>query len=365
MKDLRTHGYDPFLVSGVCEADEDSVDPLFGPAGNVYYVPELSRSVSLVRNLRAFFRLYRLIRSQSPVIVHTHTAMAGAVGRAAAIFARTPIIVHTFHGNSLQGYFSPIANFFFRCIERVLAHFTDAICVLSQQQKRELGNALRIDAPTKFHVMPLALDLRGFQALSEPSNDSGPLRIGWFGRFVPIKDIPLLTAIIEMSLEHGLDLEFHLVGAGSEEHVIDKVLRKFPRQVYWYGWQKDVIPFLEKCDLVILTSRSEGTPLVLIQGMAAGRPFLSTSVGGVVDLVLGNPIREERGSSWFANAILADADPAIFVKTLDEILHDRAKIRIMGQAAREFAKKFDKNQEKAERMDRLYQQLLEQKLGTT
>ena len=362
-RDLRKHGYRPLLVSGVCEAGEDSLDSLLSPDDAICYISELSRSISPIRNFRAFFRLYRLIRSHRPVIVHTHTAMAGATGRAAAILARTPVIVHTFHGNSLQKYFSPVANFIFRCIEQVLAHFTDAICVLSPQQRRELCDTLRTVDPAKFHIMPLDLDLSKFQELPEPNDDSGPLCIGWFGRFVPIKDIPLLAQVIETSLGRGLNLEFHLVGAGSEAHAIEGAMRKFPGQVHWHGWQKNVIPFLEKCHLVIMTSRSEGTPLALIQGMAAGRPFLSTPVGGVIDLVSGNSIREERGARWFANAILADADPQAFATALEEISHDRAKVCAMGRIAREFAKRFDQNENGAKDTIQLYKHFLEQKLS--
>ncbi len=362
-RDLRKQGCQVLLVSGVCEADEDSLDSILGPEDAICYIPELSRSISPIRNYRAFFHLYRLIRSHHPAIVHTHTALAGATGRAAAVLARTPVIVHTFHGNSLQRYFSPVKSFVFRCIERVLGHFTDAICVLSPQQRGELCDALRTIDPAKFHIMPLALDLSKFQELPEPNDDSGPLCIGWFGRFVPIKDIPLLAQVIETSLGRGINLEFHLVGAGSEAHAIDGVMREFPGQVHWHGWQKNVIPFLEKCHLVIMTSRSEGTPLALIQGMAAGRPFLSTPVGGVIDLVSGNPIREEHGARWFANAILADADPQVFATVLEEISHDRAKIRAMGRIAREFAKRFDQNENDADDTIRLYRQLLERKLN--
>ena len=71
----------------------------------------LHREISPLRDARAILRLARLIRRERPTILHTHTAKAGAVGRIAALLAgsaRPPIIVHTFHGHVLRGYFNPL-----------------------------------------------------------------------------------------------------------------------------------------------------------------------------------------------------------------------------------------------------------------
>ena len=65
-----------------------------------------------------------MIREQRPHILHTHTAKAGAVGRLAAVLAgkaRPPVVVHTFHGHVLRGYFGPLRTAFFRTLERILA----------------------------------------------------------------------------------------------------------------------------------------------------------------------------------------------------------------------------------------------------
>ena len=69
-------------------------------------------------------RLAGLIRRDRPTILHTHTAKAGTIGRVAALLAgpaRPPIVIHTFHGHVLRGYFSPSKTAFFRVLERLLA----------------------------------------------------------------------------------------------------------------------------------------------------------------------------------------------------------------------------------------------------
>ena len=131
-RELPALGYDPILAAGDFEDGEGDMSYLLDPADRFYRIPQLSRSVSPIRNLMALLRIWRLIRKERPAIVHTHTAMAGCLGRAAAIVAGVPIVIHTFHGNSLRHYFSPAKSAMFLAIERLLSRRTDAICVISR-----------------------------------------------------------------------------------------------------------------------------------------------------------------------------------------------------------------------------------------
>src|SRR5581483_9098149 len=85
----------------------------------------LGRDLRPITDLSLVMRLYRVFRRERPTIVHTHTAKAGAVGRMAAWLARVPIIVHTFHGHVLRGYFGRTKERVFLGIERSLARLTD------------------------------------------------------------------------------------------------------------------------------------------------------------------------------------------------------------------------------------------------
>ena len=95
------------------------------------------------RDLVALWQLVWLIRRDRPKIVHTHAAKAGTLGRIAALIAfprrsQRPIVIHTFHGHSLSGYFSAPATNLFLAIERFLARRTTRLVAVSEQVRDEL-----------------------------------------------------------------------------------------------------------------------------------------------------------------------------------------------------------------------------------
>ena len=124
-------------------------------------LPALHREIGIVRDAQAILRLARLIKRERPTILHTHTAKAGAVGRIAAPLAgpaRPPIIVHTFHGHVLRGYFNPLMTFGFRTLEHLLARVTTRLIAVSPEVRDDLVR-LRVAPASKFEVVRLGIEL--------------------------------------------------------------------------------------------------------------------------------------------------------------------------------------------------------------
>ncbi|MFY9725352.1 MAG: glycosyltransferase [Bryobacteraceae bacterium] len=359
--ELPARGYPSVLVAGDCEFGEGDMSYLLDGTDPIQRIPQLSRSVSPLRNLQALWRLWRLLRAERPTIVHTHTAMAGCIGRTAAILAGVPVVVHTFHGTSLRHYFSPAKNAVFLAVERLLARGTDAICVLSRQQLNELAAELRIAPRSKFRIVPLGLDLAPCLELPLPA-PTGKIRVGWFGRVVPVKNIGLLLDVVALAQSTGQPFEFHIIGDGPEGCRIAEALPRLASQLTWHGWQRDITPFLAACDVVIQTSLNEGTPVALIQGMAAGRPFLSTAAGGVVDMTCGEPRSRTPGATWFDNGALVEPEADAFVGALAEFARSPECVVEMGRAARLFGSAHYRKEALLANLDSLYRELLEGKL---
>ena len=359
-REMAALDYRTVLVAGTCEPEDGDMSYLLQAADSVRWVPELSRSVRPWRNLKALWRLWRLLRCERPTIVHTHTAMAGCLGRLAAVLSGAPIVIHTFHGNSLNEYFSRFRAGVFRRVEQLLARFTDALCVVSPQQARELSAKFHVAPAHKFHVVPLGLELDDYFGLRPPTG-TGPLTVGWFGRMVPVKNIELLTATIETALQRSPDMRFVIAGDGPDRSALMRILDRFGGRVEWLGWQREILPAMARCDVVLQTSRNEGTPVALIQGMAAARPFVSTAVGGVVDMVTGGAQRATGGARWYANGVLTEADATTLADALEALAKDRTLVSRMGLAGRALASRQYRKETLVGNVDALYRELLRKK----
>src|SRR5437667_303154 len=119
---LKDRGYETRLVIGQESPREGNLFDLARRKGVAWMaMPGLGRAVQPWDDLRALVGLFRLMRRYRPDIVHTHTAKAGVLGRLAARAAGVPVVVHTFHGHVLRGYFGALTTAFYRALERRLA----------------------------------------------------------------------------------------------------------------------------------------------------------------------------------------------------------------------------------------------------
>ncbi|MEO7653298.1 MAG: glycosyltransferase family 4 protein [Bryobacteraceae bacterium] len=360
-REMKQYGYQSILVAGRCADQDGDMSYLLGADDAVHWVEEMSRSIAPWQDIQALFRLYRYLRAERPSIVHTHTAKAGLLGRLAARLAGVPVVVHTFHGNVLNHYFCAPVNWAIRSLERFLAHFTDCICVLSPQQAHEMTDRYHIASREKVRIVPLGMDLEPFRTLDSPSHE-GKLTVGWLGRLVAIKNVPLLLEVIRKTVRSTDLVQFLVAGDGPEYAPLASLAQELgPARLRWLGWQQDIRPVIAQCHLLMQTSRNEGTPVALIQGMAAGRPFLSTPAGGVVDMTTGLPRREEGGCKWFDNAVLATPRAESFVTALCRLAEDREELARMGQAAAEYANRRFTLEALLDSMNGLYSELLHKK----
>src|SRR5438105_4734760 len=195
---LAERGYETTLVAGSLARGEDSMAFVAEELGiEVQRIVELHREISVLRDAVAIVRLARLIRRVRPHILHTHTAKAGAVGRLAALLAgdaRPPIVVHTFHGHVVRGYFDPLRTAGFRLLERWLATKQAALGGVGRQVRDDLV-ALGVAPRERFVVVRLGIELEDRVG---SSNGRAEMRrtlglpedrfvVGWIGRMTAVK----------------------------------------------------------------------------------------------------------------------------------------------------------------------------------
>lgn len=288
--------YDTRLIGGALEPGESSMEEEAARRGvSIEILPEMRRAIDPVLDARAIAKATRMLRETRPEVVHTHTAKAGAVGRTAARLAGVPVVVHTFHGHVFDGYFSARKARAFIAAERALARVTDRILAVSEQQRRALALEYRIAPLDKIQVVPLGLDLDAL--LDAPdARSNGPLRqslgidakakvVLAAGRLVPIKRFDLLIDAFEKVLAAHPDAHLLLAGDGELREDLARRARRLSGRVHLLGWRRDLGRIFQEADTLALTSDNEGTPVTVIEALAAGLPVVATRVGGVEDVV--------------------------------------------------------------------------------
>jgi len=295
---LEPHGYRTTLVAGSLAKGEDSMAFLAERLDiPVVAVPELQREVSLLPDARSVMRLRSIIREVRPHILHTHTAKAGAIARAAALVsggARPPIVVHTFHGHVLKGYFDPLRTAVFREVERNLARSSDALVAVSPEVRDELVEA-GIAPVEKFAVIRLGIPLEERLADETAELDYRPLYgigpdafvVGWVGRMTGVKDTDAVLEILRATRQLGVDAVLVMVGDGPDRERLEQLAHDLgiARSTYFVGYQSDVAGYYRLFDAFLLPSVNEGTPVSAIEALASGTPVVATRVGGVPDVV--------------------------------------------------------------------------------
>lgn len=367
-------GIESLLVAGLVPPGEDDMTYFATEQGvTPIIIPEMSREISPL-DVVAVWKLFRLLLRERPDIVHTHTAKAGTVGRIAGWLYRwlTPaallgrprpcLFVHTYHGHIFHSYYGSFKTRLFLTIEKILAHMTDRVIVISQRQYQEIHEEFGIGRKGQvaviregqFAIIPLGLDTSVFadwkKRRSVARQDLGvgetELVVGIVGRLTEIKNHALF---LEMAARYKQSFGFGATGKQRVRFVVigDGHLRRpLEEQACTLGLQDDVIftglrddpeSFYSALDVVALTSLNEGTPLTLIEAMANARPVIATAVGGVVDL-LGNC--DEAGKAGYivcergVRVETNDADG--FCKGLNFLLEREELRQEMGERGRTF-----------------------------
>jgi glycosyltransferase involved in cell wall biosynthesis len=341
---LRARGYDTLLVYGPSGSDEGSLEGLADGLPR-YPIHDLGRRIRLTSDLRAFVRLVRLMFARQPQVVHTHTAKAGALGRVAALLynctrrkRRRAIIVHTFHGHVLEGYFGPAGSWLTRVAERALGLITDCVIAISESQRADLVRRFRVSSAEKTAVVPLGLELESLLGITADQPSLRPelglasddTVIGYVGRLVPIKDLPLLVQAFSRVAAGDDRVHLLIAGDGPGRAELIDLCRALgiSARCHLIGWRDDLARLYATCDLVALTSVTEGTPVALIEAMAAGLPVVALRVGGVPDVV----------EDGVTGLLVSDRDPAVFAQALRTLIADRPARMQLARRARERAR---------------------------
>jgi glycosyltransferase involved in cell wall biosynthesis len=384
---LESAGFDSVLVTGTVPPSEEDMLPFVRAQGvEPLIIQEMSREIS-AKDLVTIWKLYRLFARVRPAIVHTHAAKAGAVGRLAGFLYRwlTPQtllgrprpcrLVHTYHGHIFHSYYGRTKTWLFLLVEKLLAKtMTDRIVVISAQQRHEIHERFGVGRAGQFAVIPLGLDLGAYAGWAkrrhilrdELGAREGDILVGIVGRLTEIKNHGLFLRTAarfrQDHVEAARKVRFVVVGNGHLRGDLEAESRKLglEKAITFLGMRDDPQNFYPALDVIALTSRNEGTPLTLIEGMANARPAIATDVGGVIDLV--GPIqRVGKSVGWNVHErgiLVQPEDPVAFSDGLLELVQSASLRRDLGQRGQAFVEGNYAKERLFRDMSQLYDDLL-------
>lgn len=283
-----------------CGRDPAFRDDLAGYAARGVPVHEVAmhRGVAPFSDLLSLVSLIGLVRQGRPDVIHAHSAKAGFLARVAGALCHVPVVYtpHVFPFLMAEGRCAPR---FYRLLEQSVRRATAALIAVSEEEVRE---ALRLGyAREQVSLIP-----NGVAACAAGDvivREAGELKVGFFGRLARQKGPDLMIDAAAEVVAHVPHVKFLIFGDGAlEEPLRAQVeLRQLSAQVQFKGAcaQGETVAHMRGTDVVVLPSRWEGCPYVVLEAFQAGVPVVAAAVGGVPDLIRDG-----------VNGVLVEADNA-------------------------------------------------------
>lgn len=290
-----------FEVVGISSSG-DETENVKASEGIRLHTIEMTRTISLFRDLAALWRMCRFIKKEKPVIVHTHTPKAGIIGMLAAWICRVPVRMHTVAGLPLLET---------KGLKRRLLIFVEKITYACSTKVypnsfgiKEIIIKNRFCKPSKLSVIANGssngIDTEYFSRRSVSSGEAEKIRNGYsikkddfvfiyIGRIVADKGINELISAFERICRIHKNVRLLLVGP--EENHLDPLkestLQKIKEnnRIINTGFQHDVRPFLSVSHILVFPSYREGFPNAPLQAGAMGLPSIVTDINGCNEIV--------------------------------------------------------------------------------
>jgi glycosyltransferase involved in cell wall biosynthesis len=257
-------------------------------------IPSLINSLDPVTNLRAVVEIRKIIVEGRYDIIHTHSSVAGVVGRLAALAAGTPVILHHVHGWPPFHSMSSAMRILYLNLERLCANFTTRIITVSEADIKK-GLAYRICRKEKFSLIYNGIDLEKFCQ----SGDYYPIReqlridphcklVGMIGRLDQQKNPLDFIRAAAVVAKNYADVQFLMLGDGVLRDECERLIGELHlgKRVHLLGYRSDVAKIMPILTIVAMTSLWEGLPLAFMEAMGAGKPIVAYDVDGVSDVVI-------------------------------------------------------------------------------
>ncbi len=347
--------FDLHLVTGPIPPGRTDVTHLAYKMGiPTQVVPSLINRIDPITNWKAVAALRRIMIEGKYDVVHTHSSVAGIVGRFAALAAGIPVILHHVHGWALHDGMSSLTRTLYLTLERLCAKFTDRIIAVSDADIRT-GLSQRIARVDKFRLVYNGIDLEKFrhdvsdkQIRAELGLDPHCKLVGMIGRLDEQKNPLDLIRAAAIVVKRYPKVQFVIVGDGPLRPACEQLISELnlKDKFFLLGFRNDVARILPILTIVAMSSLWEGLPLAFLEAMSAGKPIVANDIDGARDVV-------RNGETGFLVPPHQPQPMAEFILTL---LNNASLRKKMGRVAQGYSDHYSL-QNMVENIESLYKEL--------
>lgn len=354
---LQKYGYDIDLISSREGFNEKLMNRY---DFNLKFV-HMNREINLTDDIRSIYNLVKLLKKEKYDIVHTHNAKAGIIGRVAGKIAKVPVVIHTSHGLPFYTGQRTLKFHLYKAIEKVGSWFCDAIGsqnledldLMKKYMTSKLtyyeGNGVDLD---RLNNWEREIDTKKIQVIKSKLGIPDSAKVILVGaRFEPIKGHDfLLEGLDVLEKKYKSDFVCLLAGTGSLQEKIQGKINDLGlnKKVKIIGYKTDLYPYIKLADLIVLTSKKEGIPRIIMESMAFSKPVVATDVLGTRELVKHNT----------TGFLVPFNDQQLLAEKIMTLFTDEELSKKFGYNARNIIEQEFTEEIVAKRIDRIYKELL-------
>lgn len=318
----------------------------------VKIIKGMSNRIRPLEFISAISSIKKYIEKNKFDVVHTHSSVAGILGRIAAKKAGVPVIVHTVHGWGLQEGMNPFKKWVYVMLERYCAGFTDKLIVVSKFNI-DKGLKHKIGSMKQYQVIYSGIPINKFsrkinktKKRKELGLDDNPVvcMVGRLDKQKNPTDFIKAASIVSREIP---DAQFIIVGGGPLESRCRNLIKQLGLEnIHILGFRDDVAEILQISDIFVLTSLWEGLPRLFPESMAAKKPIVATNVDGAPEAI-------KNGRNGF---IVQTHKPKLIAEKVLYLLNNPAKAKDLGKEGLKMVEKFSLKK-MLDDIDRLYKEL--------
>ena len=234
--------------------------------------------------------------------------------------------VENYFGSSLNDDYSYLRSLWIRFFESIgkltYATANPVIALTEGNRSRQIADGAN---ESTLKVISNGVDLERFKIAKESQVDKPPLIVGFIGRVVPIKDVKMFIRAMRSVCEQKQEVQAWIIGGEDEDPKYASECRnlisalELEEKIIYKGFC-NVAEIMSEIGVVVLSSISEGLPLVILEAFAAGRPIVATDVGACRELIEGGSDKDQ--ALGVAGAVVNIADPEALAEEILALFND-------------------------------------------